>query len=52
MDKVSFDWLLSYYRFVKFLCEPDADKACQDLDKKNVSGVEITVKRAEKDRKR
>ncbi|XP_053392636.1 serine/threonine-protein kinase 31-like isoform X2 [Mercenaria mercenaria] len=35
------------FAFVKFLCEPDADKAVKELDKTNVQGSSIAVKRAD-----
>ncbi|XP_060586126.1 serine/threonine-protein kinase 31-like isoform X2 [Ruditapes philippinarum] len=42
------------YAFVKFFCEPDAEKAVLELDKTNVQGSQIVVKRAEdrKDKKK
>ena len=43
-----------FFSFVKFFCEPDADKAVQELDKTNVQGSNIVVRRAEdrKDKKK
>ncbi|KAL4239766.1 RNA catabolic process [Mactra antiquata] len=35
------------FAFVKFLCEPDAEKAIKDLDKTNIQGSSICVRRSE-----
>jgi len=37
----------STHRFVKFLCQPDAELAIREMDKKKIDGSEIVVKRSE-----
>ncbi|XP_052776384.1 serine/threonine-protein kinase 31-like [Mya arenaria] len=35
------------FAFVKFLCQPDAEKAVREMDRKNIQGSEIAVKISE-----
>ncbi|XP_033750766.1 serine/threonine-protein kinase 31-like isoform X2 [Pecten maximus] len=35
------------YAFVKYLCEPDADKACSELNGQEVQGKKVSVRRQE-----
>ncbi|XP_069123904.1 serine/threonine-protein kinase 31-like isoform X2 [Argopecten irradians] len=35
------------YAFVKYLCEPDADKACSELNGQEVQGKKVAVRRQE-----